>query len=344
MGNSQNLQSQTAKTENSKTASKEIAELIPGGVNSPFRSFHEVGGHTIFLKDAHGSKVTDIDGNIYIDYLGAWGPAILGHSPPSVVKACQEAVNAGAVFGAPTLLELEMAKSVIRHFPSIDQIRFVSSGTEAVMSAIRLARGFTGRDVVVMFEGAYHGHSDSVLGSTTHQSSSGVLNGTKERTVLTPFNDLERLEATLEEHSGQTSAVIIEPVCGSMGVVLPEPGFLQGVRKLCDKHQVVLIFDEVLTGLRVAKGGAQALFGVKPDLTTFGKALGGVCQSEHMVGGATLWMRLCRLVRCIKREHSRATLSLWPVASKCCACWTMMLFMKHLKRARLSFSRESASL
>lgn len=275
MGNSQNLQSQTAKTENSKTASKEIAELIPGGVNSPFRSFHEVGGHTIFLKDAHGSKVTDIDGNIYIDYLGAWGPAILGHSPPSVVKACQEAVNAGAVFGAPTLLELEMAKSVIRHFPSIDQIRFVSSGTEAVMSAIRLARGFTGRDVVVMFEGAYHGHSDSVLGSTTHQSSSGVLNGTKERTVLTPFNDLERLEATLEEHSGQTSAVIIEPVCGSMGVVLPEPGFLQGVRKLCDKHQVVLIFDEVLTGLRVAKGGAQALFGVKPDLTTFGKALGG---------------------------------------------------------------------
>jgi len=275
MGNSQNLQSQTAKTENSKTASKEIAELIPGGVNSPFRSFHEVGGHTIFLKDAHGSKVTDIDGNIYIDYLGAWGPAILGHSPPSVVKACQEAVNAGAVFGAPTLLELEMAKSVIRHFPSIDQIRFVSSGTEAVMSAIRLARGFTGRDVVVMFEGAYHGHSDSVLGSTTHQSSSGVLNGTKERTVLTPFNDLERLEATLEEHSGQTSAVIIEPVCGSMGVVLPEPGFLQGMRKLCDKHQVVLIFDEVLTGLRVAKGGAQALFGVKPDLTTFGKALGG---------------------------------------------------------------------
>lgn len=275
MGNSQNLQSQTAKTENSKTASKEIAELIPGGVNSPFRSFHEVGGHTIFLKDAHGSKVTDIDGNIYIDYLGAWGPAILGHSPPSVVKACQEAVNAGAVFGAPTLLELEMAKSVIRHFPSIDQIRFVSSGTEAVMSAIRLARGFTGRDVVVMFEGAYHGHSDSVLGSTTHQSSSGVLNGTKEQTVLTPFNDLERLEATLEEHSGQTSAVIIEPVCGSMGVVLPEPGFLQGVRKLCDKHQVVLIFDEVLTGLRVAKGGAQALFGVKPDLTTFGKALGG---------------------------------------------------------------------
>ncbi len=275
MGKSQNLQEQAAKTENSKTASNEIARLIPGGVNSPFRSFHEVGGHTIFLSEALGSKVTDIDGNKYIDYLGAWGPAILGHSHPLVVKACQEAVNNGAVFGAPTLLELEMAKSVIRHFPSIDQIRFVSSGTEAVMSAIRLARGFTHRDTVVMFEGAYHGHSDSVLGSTTHQSSSGVLSGTKNKTVLTPFNDLEKLAQTLEEHSGKVATVIIEPVCGSMGVVLPEPGFLQAVRTLCDKHQVVLIFDEVLTGLRVAKGGAQALFGVKPDLTTFGKALGG---------------------------------------------------------------------
>jgi len=275
MGISQNLQEQAAKTELSKTASNEIARLIPGGVNSPFRSFHEVGGHTIFFREALGSKVTDIDGNEYIDYLGAWGPAILGHSHPSVVKACQQAVNNGAVFGAPTLLELEMAKSVIRHFPSIDQIRFVSSGTEAVMSAIRLARGFTNRDTVVMFEGAYHGHSDSVLGSTTHQSSSGVLSGTKNKTVLTPFNDLEKLALTLEEHSGEVATVIIEPVCGSMGVVLPEPGFLQGVRTLCDKHQVVLIFDEVLTGLRVAKGGAQALFGVKPDLTTFGKALGG---------------------------------------------------------------------
>lgn len=291
MGKSQNPLTQAAKiensnisntensnisnTKNSKTASEEIAALIPGGVNSPFRSFHEVGGHTIFFKDAQGSKVTDIDGNVYIDYLGAWGPAILGHSHPSVVKACQDAVSTGAVFGAPTLLEMEMAKSVIRHFPSIDQIRFVSSGTEAVMSAIRLARGFTGRDVVVMFEGAYHGHSDSVLGSTTHQSSSGVLAGTKDRTVLTPFNDLESLESTLNQLSGQVATVIIEPVCGSMGVVLPEPGFLEGVRQLCDKHDVVLIFDEVLTGLRVAKGGAQALFGVKPDLTTFGKALGG---------------------------------------------------------------------
>lgn len=275
MGKSHNLQTQAAKTENSRTASNEIATLIPGGVNSPFRSFHEVGGHTIFLKEARGSKVKDIDGNEYIDYLGAWGPAILGHSHPSVVKACQDAVDAGAVFGAPTLLELEMAKSVIRHFASIEQIRFVSSGTEAVMSAIRLARGFTNRDIVVMFEGAYHGHSDSVLGSTTHQSSSGVLPGTKERTVLTPFNNLESLDATLTKLSGQVAAVIIEPVCGSMGVVLPEPGFLQGVRNLCDKHQVVLIFDEVLTGLRVAKGGAQALYGVRPDLTTFGKALGG---------------------------------------------------------------------
>jgi glutamate-1-semialdehyde 2,1-aminomutase len=262
-------------TASSKSASEEIAKLIPGGVNSPFRSFHEVGGHTIFFNKAQGSILTDLDGNTYIDYLGAWGPAILGHSPASVVKACQDAVEAGAVFGAPTLLELQMAKSVIRHFPSIEQIRFVNSGTEAVMSAIRLARGFTGKNIVVMFEGAYHGHSDSVLGSTTHQSSTGLLEAAKEQTVLTPFNDLNRLEATLRKHADATAAVIIEPVCGSMGVVLPEPGFLQGVRKLCDEYSTVLIFDEVLTGLRVAKGGAQALYGVRPDITTFGKALGG---------------------------------------------------------------------
>ncbi|MCC6977203.1 MAG: glutamate-1-semialdehyde 2,1-aminomutase, partial [Candidatus Melainabacteria bacterium] len=262
-------------TTSSKSASEEIAKLIPGGVNSPFRSFHEVGGHTIFFEKAQGAILTDLDGNKYIDYLGAWGPAILGHSHPSVVKACQEAVEAGAVFGAPSLLELQMAKSVIRHFPSIEQIRFVNSGTEAVMSAVRLARGFTGKDIVVMFEGAYHGHSDSVLGSSTHQSSTGLLENAKQQTILTPFNDLERLDATLRKHSGKTAAVIIEPVCGSMGVVIPEPNFLQGVRKLCDEHQVVLIFDEVLTGLRVAKGGAQALYGVRPDLTTFGKALGG---------------------------------------------------------------------
>lgn len=269
------LDTKAVKTENSQSASKEIATLIPGGVNSPFRSFHEVGGHTIFFKAAQGSQLTDIDDNQYTDYLGAWGPAILGHSPPSVVKACQDAVESGAVFGAPSLLELEMAKSVIRHFPSIQQIRFVNSGTEAVMSAIRLARGYTGKDIVIMFEGAYHGHSDSVLGSTTHQSSSGLLEATRERTVLTPFNDLDALTIALNKHCGQVAAVIIEPVCGSMGVVLPEPEFLQGVRKLCDDHELVLIFDEVLTGLRVAKGGAQALYGVIPDLTTFGKALGG---------------------------------------------------------------------
>lgn len=263
------------KTERSKAASEKIAQLIPGGVNSPFRSFHEVGGHTIFYKEAKGATLTDIDGNQYIDYLGAWGPAILGHSHPSVVKACQKAVEAGAVFGAPSLLELEMAESVIRHFPSIEQIRFVNSGTEAVMSAIRLARGFSGKDLVVMFEGAYHGHSDSVLGSTTHQSSTGLVAETKQKTILTPFNDLERLEETLRKHDEQVAAVIIEPVCGSMGVVLPELGFLQGVRKLCDQYNAVLIFDEVLTGLRVAKGGAQSLYGVVPDITTFGKALGG---------------------------------------------------------------------
>lgn len=263
------------KTQRSKIASDEINLLIPGGVNSPFRSFHEVGGHTIFFEKAKGAKLTDIDGNEYIDYLGAWGPAILGHAPESVVQACNAAVESGAVFGAPNLLELEMARSVQKHFPSIDQIRFVNSGTEAVMSAVRLARGHTSRELLVMFEGAYHGHSDSVLASTSHQSSSGIPKESSSQTIMTPYNNLEKLDKILRKYDGQVAAVLIEPVCGSMGVVLPTGEFINGVRALCDKYNVILIFDEVLTGLRVAQGGAQALFNVQPDLTTFGKALGG---------------------------------------------------------------------
>lgn len=265
----------STKTMRSKIASDQINLLIPGGVNSPFRSFHEVGGHTIFFEKAKGAKLTDIDGNQYIDYLGAWGPAILGHAPDSVVKACNAAVESGAVFGAPNLLELDMARMVQKHFPSIQQIRFVNSGTEAVMSAVRLARGHTGRELLVMFDGAYHGHSDSVLASTSHQSSSGIPKESSNKTIMTPYNNLELLDDTLTKHDGQVAAVLIEPVCGSMGVVLPTNEFINGVRTLCDKYNVLLIFDEVLTGLRVAQGGAQALFNVQPDLTTFGKALGG---------------------------------------------------------------------
>lgn len=263
------------RTETSRKLSEEIALLIPGGVDSPFRSFHEVGGHTLFFDKASGAYLFDVDGNRYIDYLGAWGPAILGHCAPSVVAAAQEAIASGAVFGSPHILELRLAKALTKLVPSVERVRFVNSGTEAVMSAIRLARGFKKRDLIVMFEGCYHGHSDSVLASQSHCSSAGVPAATAANTLLVPFNDAEALRHTLLQHKKSVAAVIIEPIAGSMGVIPPEPGYLEAVRKLCTDLDVVLIFDEVLTGLRVARGGAQNLYGVKPDLTCFGKALGG---------------------------------------------------------------------
>lgn len=263
------------KTPLSEKFSEQIAQLIPGGVDSPFRSFHEVGGHTIFFHSAHGAYLIDVDGNNYIDYLGAWGPAILGHCPPAVVAACQKAISMGPVFGAPHAMELELASRIVEIFPSIEKVRFVNSGTEAVMSAVRLARGVTKRDLLIMFEGCYHGHSDPVLASQTHTSSSGIPSPTAGRTVQVPYNDLPSLQACFEQHKAEVAGVIIEPVAGSMGVIPPEPGFLQGVRDLCTKYGALLIFDEVLTGFRVALGGAQALYGITPDLTCFGKALGG---------------------------------------------------------------------
>jgi glutamate-1-semialdehyde 2,1-aminomutase len=253
-----------------------IEKLIPGGVNSPFRSFEEVGGHTIFFSKAKGANVYDVDGNKYIDYLGAWGPAILGHSPDKVVQACQQILEDGAVFGTPHPLELEFAEKLTSAIPSLDMVRLVNSGTEAVMSAVRLARGFTGNDVIIMMEGGYHGHSDSVLASTNgHRTSGGIPSGIADNTILVPFNDLELLAECLKRNAGKIAAVLIEPVPGSMGVVPPEPGYLQGVRKLCDEYHCLLIFDEVLTGFRVAFGGAQTLYNIKPDLSCFGKGLGG---------------------------------------------------------------------
>lgn len=259
----------------SQALSQEIARLIPGGVDSPFRSFHEVGGHTIFFNKALGSKLYDVDGNVYIDYLGSWGPAILGHCPPAVVAACQEQISRGAVFGAPHELELELARKLTETMPSMQQVRFVNSGTEAVMSAIRLARGYTGRNLIVTFTGSYHGHCDSVLASRTHTASSGVPEASAQNTLQVPYNSLDALKLCLEANAGEIAAVLIEPVCGSMGVVPPEPGYLQGVEKLCRQHACLFICDEVLTGLRCARGGAQSVFGVTPDLTCLGKALGG---------------------------------------------------------------------
>jgi glutamate-1-semialdehyde 2,1-aminomutase len=254
---------------------KKIETVIPGGVDSPFRAFHEVGGDTIFFDRAKGSRLYDLDGNSYIDYLGAWGPAILGHCPDDVVRKCQETLAKGPVFGAPHVYEMEMAELVIAAVPSIEKIRFVNSGTEAVMSAIRLARGFTGQETIIMFEGCYHGHCDATLASNGHQSSSGIPDGAKAATVLAKFNDLESVETLLNQHKGKVAGIIVEPVAGSMGVITPVPGFLEGLRALADRFGVLLIIDEVLTGFRVAFGGAQNYYNVKADITCFGKALGG---------------------------------------------------------------------
>jgi len=262
-------------TRKSAELNEQIQKLIPGGVNSPFRSFHEVGGQALFIERGQGSKVFDVDGNVYIDYVGAWGPAILGHGYAPISAAVSNAIKDGALFGAPHKLELELAKALTSTIPSIEMVRFVNSGTEAVMSSIRLARGYTGKDLIVMFEGCYHGHSDSVLASSSHRHSSGIPEEAASNTIRTPFNDLQALDRCLDKYDGKVAAVILEPVPGSMGVVVPEEGFLQGLRDLCTKYGVVLIFDEVLTGFRVAYGGAQALYGVRPDLTCFGKALGG---------------------------------------------------------------------
>jgi glutamate-1-semialdehyde 2,1-aminomutase len=254
---------------------KEIARLIPGGVDSPFRSFQEVGGPEVFFKKALGSRLFDIDGNEYIDYLGAWGPAILGHCPATVVSAICETVAAGPVFGSPHELEYELASLLTKAVPSLDMVRFVNSGTEAVMSAIRLCRGASGKDLVLMFEGCYHGHSDSVLASQQHSSSTGIPSAFSQKTLLVPYNDLPALEACLKAYGKDIACIVIEPVACSMGVIPPEPGYLLGVEALSKKYNVLLIFDEVLTGLRLALDGAQGLYGITPDLSCYGKALGG---------------------------------------------------------------------
>lgn len=263
-------------------AFKEAQKSIPGGVNSPVRSFRSVGGDPLFIAKASGSKVTDIDGNEFIDYVGSWGPMILGHTHPEVVKAIQETAALGASFGAPTLLETEMAEYIKKLVPSIDKVRMVNSGTEATMSALRLARGYTGRDLVIKFEGCYHGHNDSFLiaagsGALTYgiPDTPGVTKGTARDTLTAVFNDLSSVERLFEKHKNEIAAVILEPITGNMGVIIPDKEFLTGIRKLCDENKTVLIFDEVMTGFRLAKGGAQEILGIVPDLTTFGKIIGG---------------------------------------------------------------------
>ena len=255
---------------------------IPGGVNSPVRAFKSVGGTPLFFKHAEGAYVIDEDDQRYVDYVGSWGPMILGHSHPDVLDAVRQQLQHGLSYGAPTAMESEMADLVCSLVPSMEMVRMVSSGTEATMSAIRLARGFTGRDSIIKFEGCYHGHSDSLLvkagsGLLTQgmPSSAGVPADFAKHTLTLPFNDLQAVADRLAEVGPQVACIIVEPVAGNMNCVPPAPGFLQGLRTLCDEHGVVLIFDEVMTGFRVALGGAQAYYDVKPDLSTFGKIIGG---------------------------------------------------------------------
>lgn len=255
---------------------------IPGGVNSPVRAFRGVGGSPVFFRRGEGAWIFDEDGNRYVDYVGSWGPMIVGHSHPDVLAAISRQLQEGVGFGAPTAIEVEMAKTVCSLVPSIELVRMVNSGTEATMSAIRLARGFTGRDKILKFEGCYHGHADSLLvkagsGALTLgvPTSPGVPASLAEHTLTLDYNDIESVEALFSRMGEQIAAIIVEPVAGNMNCVLPADGFLQGLRKLCDAYGSVLIFDEVMTGFRVALGGAQAHYGVTPDLTTLGKVIGG---------------------------------------------------------------------
>ena len=261
---------------------KRAQKSIPGGVNSPVRAFKSVGGSPVFIKNAKGAYLYDADGDKYIDYIASWGPMILGHAYEPVVKAIQEKTMDSTSFGAPTELEIEMAELITSMVPNVDMIRMVSSGTEACMSAIRLARGYTGKNKIIKFEGHYHGHSDSFLvkagsGVATFniQTVPGVPAGVANDTLTVSYNDLVAVKNLGQQHIGEIAAIIVEPIAGNMGCILPKPGFLEGLRKLCDEEGIVFIFDEVMTGFRLAPGGAQERLNIKADLVTYGKVIGG---------------------------------------------------------------------
>ena len=266
----------------SEAAYARACQLMPGGVNSPARAFHAVGGKPLFIRQAAGPFLFDIDGHRYLDYIGSWGPMILGHAHPQVIDAIVQAASLGTSYGAPTEAESELAELIIAAVPSIDKVRLVSSGTEATMSAIRLARGATGREKIIKFAGNYHGHVDSLLvaaGSSAANlgvpDSPGVTSGTSRDTIVLEYNDIDGLSECFAECGNQIACIILEPVVGNMGCVPPQPGFLETARELCNRYSSVLIFDEVMTGFRVAYGGAQSVYGVTPDLTTLGKIVGG---------------------------------------------------------------------
>jgi len=269
-------------TEKSKILFERAKKILPGGVNSPVRAFKSVGGTPIFIERGEGSKIYDVDGNEYIDYIGSWGPHLFGHNPPFIKEAIKNALERGTSFGTPTELEVEIAELVRELVPSIEMIRFVNSGTEATMSAIRVARGFTKRNKIIKFEGCYHGHADFFLikagsGALTFgvPTSPGVTEGNAKDTLVADFNKIETVKKLISENKNEIAAIIIEPIAGNMGVVPAEKSFLEELRQICNEEKIVLIFDEVMTGFRVAKGGAQEIYGIQPDLTTFGKIIGG---------------------------------------------------------------------
>ncbi len=269
-------------TERSKELFLEAQDLLPGGVDSPVRAFRAVGGHPLFIARGQGPYLYDVDGNRYIDYVLSWGPLILGHAHPRVVAALEDTLHAGTSYGAPCELEIRLARLIRQAMPGVEMVRFVNSGTEATMSALRLARAFTGRKKIIKFEGCYHGHADLLLvkagsGVVTLglPDSPGVTPGAVQDTLVARFNDLDSVQALFEAHPGDVAALIVEPVAGNMGVIPPAEGFLAGLREMADSWGALLIFDEVMTGFRVHPGGAQALYGVRPDLTTLGKVIGG---------------------------------------------------------------------
>ena len=275
-------QPQKIDVSKSEACYEKAQQVIPGGVNSPARAFNSVGGTPLFIERAEGAYLEDVDGHRYVDYVGSWGPMLFGHADPDVVKAVQQAAADSTSFGAPTRLETEVAELVCELVPSVDKVRMVNSGTEATMSAVRLARGYTGRDKIIKFEGNYHGHGDffliaagSGLMTLGAPDSPGVTKGNARDTLVARYNDLDHVRRLVEANRQEVACIILEPVAGNMGCVPPQEGFLEGLRELCDREDIVLIFDEVMTGFRVARGGAQERYGVLPDLTTLGKVIGG---------------------------------------------------------------------
>ena len=304
-------------TSRNETLFERAQRTIPGGVNSPVRAFRSVGGTPRFFVSGKGPRVTDADGKTYLDYVGSWGPLILGHAHPEVVRAVQEAAVNGLSFGAPTEHEIELAEVLVSRLPSMDMVRLTSSGTEATMSAIRLARGATGRDAIIKFEGCYHGHSDSLLvkagsGALTfgNPSSGGVPADFARHTLVLDYNNPQQLEDTFRAHGPRIAAVILEPVVGNMNLIIPTQAFLQTLRRLCDEHGSVLIFDEVMTGFRVGPQGAQGIFGIKPDLTTLGKIIGGGMPVGAFGGRADIMKHIAPL----GSVYQAGTLSGNPVA------------------------------